>query len=327
MAGLFEGRVAIVTGSGQGVGKAIAVCLAKEGCKVVTNNRKPGSNRNSFDGGDIPFTESEKKRLDSVVGDAESTAAEIIAAGGEAIPVYADVAKAEDCKKLVDAAVEKWGRIDIIINNAAATWVGNVADMPIDKFDVVVASKLNGAFYMLHYALPYMKEQKYGRILNVSSNAFQGLMGMSAYSAAACGVWAMTKSVAQDLAGTGITCNCYTPLAKTRSWYNMLATYRLQNVPEEAIEAGAPDAMKTGPEGMAPFICYLCSEEAEYINGIMFNVAADGYLAVHSDSQEYNVTQKNILQDGPWTYEELRVRVKEELMKDVKGVVTSIELH
>ena len=78
---------------------------------------------------------------------------------------------------------------------------------------------------------------------------------------------------------------------------------------------------------MAPFICYLCTEEASYINGLMFNVAADGYLAVHSDSQEYNATQKNILQDGPWTFDELRVRVKEELMKDVKGVETSIELH
>ena len=154
MAGLFEGRVAIVTGSGQGVGKAIAMCLAENGCKVVTNNRKPGSNRNCFDGGNIDFTEKEKKRLDGVVGDAETTAAAIIAAGGEAIPVYADVAKAEDCKKLVDAAVEKWGRIDIIVNNAAATWVGNVADMPIEMFDVVVASKLNGAFYMLHYTLP-----------------------------------------------------------------------------------------------------------------------------------------------------------------------------
>ena len=325
--GHFDGRVAIVTGSGTGIGHDLAVYLASEGCKVVTNNRKPGSSLQTHDYKVVKLLPEDEERIKAVMGDAESTAAEIVAAGGEAIPVYASVNTPEGCKKLVDTAIEKWGRIDIVINNAASTWAGNVKDMPIEAWDVCIQSKLDGSFYLMHYALPYMVEQQYGRIINVSSNAFAGLMGMAAYSAAACGVWAFTKACAQDLIDDGITVNCYTPLAGTRSWFNMLAEYREEGIDPEDIEEGSPAGMKTPPKNMVPAIAYMASEEFT-TTGIMIKVEADGSLSMWSNSEEFNECGKDLINDGPWTFEELRVMFDDEhLMKDVWAQKTTLVVN
>lgn len=323
---LLDGRVAIVTGSGQGVGRAIALALAKLGCKVVTNNRKPGSSVYALEGCQPELSDQELENLKKMSGDAASTAAEIIAHGGEAVGCYADISTVEGCKKLVDTAVGQWGRVDILVNNGSSFFNANVKDFPVERFDQVVSSKLNGAFYLTHFALPYMLEQGYGRILNASSNAFIGLMGMCAYSAAACGIWAFTKACAQDLAGTGVTVNAYTPLARTRSWENQMAIFRGQGIPEEAIYSMAPSSMKVGPEGMAPFLAYLCTEEAGDISGLMFNVESAGGLAVWSESQEYNRVEKDIAANGPWTVEELR-KVRTDLLKGAVTAQTTLELR
>lgn len=315
--GHFDGRVAIITGSGTGIGHDLAVYMASEGCKVITNNRKPGSTMQTHDGKTVKLLPEDEARIRPIMGDAESTAAEIIAAGGEAIPVYANVAKPEDCKKLVDAAIEKWGRIDIIINNGSSTWTGNIKDMETGVWDVVVGSKLSGTFYLMHYALPYMIEQGYGRIASPASNAFIGLQGMGAYSAACSGLWAFTKACAQDLIDYGITVNCYTPLAATRAWYNMLAEYREEGLDPEDIEEGSPDGMKTPPTNMVPAIAYMVSEE--FVNtGLMVKVEANGDLAVWSESEEYNNCGIDLMDRGPYTFDELRVLFdKEHLLKDV----------
>jgi len=317
MAGLFEGRVAIITGSGQGIGKDLAKYMAAEGCKVVTNNRKKGSSMQAHDGKTVKFTEEEEANIKKVIGDADSVAEEIIAAGGEAIPVYGNVCSKADCQKMIDAAVEKWGRVDILINNAASTWTGNIKDMTIEEWDVNIQSKLDATFYLMHYALPYMVEQHYGRIITVSSQAFFGLEGMAAYSAASCGLWAFTKAAAQDLENDNITINCYTPLAATRSWFNMLAEYREEGIPTEAIETGSPAGMKTTPEYMAPAIAYMAAEEFT-TTGIMIKIEADGALAMYSDPQEYNNCGKDCLKNGAWTLEELRDVFQNQLLKGVE---------
>lgn len=323
MGKLFEGRVAIITGSGQGIGKELALYMASEGCKIVTNNRKKGSSMQAHDGKVVKFLPEDEARIKACIGDAESVAAEIIAAGGEAIPVYGNVCLKEDCKKLVDAAVEKWGRVDIVINNAASTWTGNIKDMTPEQWDVNIQSKLDGTFYLMHYVMPYMLKQKYGRIVNVSSNAFLGLAGMAAYSAAACGLWAFTKAAAQDLAEFGITVNCYTPLAATRSWYNMLAEYRAEGIPTDAIEAGAPRGMQAPPTYMVPAIAYMASEEFT-TTGIMIKVEADGQLAMYTNPTEYNQCGKDCLKDGAYTIEELRDIFQNQLLKDVEIVKTNL---
>lgn len=308
---LLEGKVAIVTGSGQGIGRDIALCLAENGAKVVTNNRKPGSSLNAFEKTDIAFDAEEREELRRLSGDAESTAREIIERGGEAIPVYGDVSDYETAKRMVETAIRQWGRVDIIVNNASSNWTGNIRDMDKELWDVSIHSKLMGTFYLMHHALPYMEKQGFGRILNSASDAWVGLTNYAAYGAANAALVALTKASAKDLAGTGITVNAYTPLAKTRAWYNALATYKRRGIPASVIERNSPKAMQTTPEGMVPFLAYLASDEAGDISGGLFQLAADGEIGLWSESEVVKSIKE---ESGVWTIEDLRKRVKEELL-------------
>lgn len=300
---LLEGKTAVVTGSGQGIGRCIALCLAEYGAKVITNNRKPGSSINAFENQKLDFNEEERKELERFGGDAQTTAEMIIRSGGEAIPVFGDVGNPKDAKKMVDTAVEHWGRIDIIVNNASSNWVGNIADMDLETWNTQINSKLNGTFYLMHDAMPYMKKQEYGRILNSASDAFVGITGYAAYGAGNAGVVALTKAAAKDLAGTNITVNAYTPLARTRSWYNARTKYRLQGISKEVIESNAPEAMKRTAEGMVPFLAWLSSDEASSVSGNLFKLAADGTVGLWEDAKLVNEIKK---EDGIWTIDSLR---------------------
>ena len=308
---LLEGRVAIVTGSGQGIGREIALCMAEHGAKVITNNRKPGSSLNAFEKTDLAFDDAEQKALLALSGDAESTAREILAMGGEAIPVYGDVSDYDNAGKLVQTALEAWGRVDIIVNNASSNWTGNIRDMDKELWDRQIHSKLMSSFYLMHHALPAMEEQRYGRILNSASDAWVGISSYAAYGAANAALVALTKASAKDLAGNAITVNAYTPLAMTRSWYNALATYKRRGIPASVIEANSPKAMRTTPEGMVPFLAWLASEEAGDISGKLFQLAADGEIGLWSESEIVKSIRE---ESGVWTIEELRKRVKEELL-------------
>jgi len=313
MSRTLEGKVAIVTGSGQGVGRDVALCLAREGAKVITNNRKPGSSINAFEKTSLDFTDEEKEALKKVAGDAKTTADEIIKNGGQAIPFFGDVSSFKVAGDMVKTAIDNYGRIDIVINNASSNWVGNIMNMDEELWNISISSKLNGAFYLMHHALPYMKEQGYGRIINSASDAFLGLLGYAAYGAANAGLVALTKGSAQDVEEFGITVNAYTPLARTRAWLNAATTYRLQGVPTEALEAGAPEAMKRTAEGMVPFIAYLASDAAAEITGRLFKLAADGEIGLWSDSEVIREIKKD---DGFWTIEELKKRIPEGLLKN-----------
>lgn len=309
---VLEGKVAIVTGSGQGIGRCIALCFAEHGAKVITNNRKPGSSIHAFEKTELLFTDEEREELQKFSGDAQTTADEIRAMGGEAAAVFGDVSKAEDAKKLVQIAVDTWGRIDIIVNNASSNWVGNILDMDEELWDRQVASKLSGSFHLMHYALPFMKEQGFGRILNSASDAFLGITGYAAYGAGNAGVVALTKAAAKDIVGAGITVNAYTPLARTRSWYNARTNYRMQGIPAEVIESNAPEAMKRTAEGMVSFLAYLASDEAGEITGNLFQLAADGVVGLWSESQIIKTVKQA---EGFWTVEELEKRIPEELLE------------
>ena len=323
MSKVLVGKVAIVTGSGQGIGRDIALCLAEQGAKVITNNRKPGSSLNAFEKTSLQFNHEELEALQKVSGDARTTADEIIKMGGEAIPFFGDVGDFKTAGQMVKTAIDQYGRIDIIVNNASSNWIGNIMDMDEELWDISVVSKLKGAFNLMHHALPYMKEQGYGRILNSSSDAFLGLQGYAAYGAANAGLVALTKASSKDVADFGITVNAYTPLAKTRAWYNAAATYRLHGVPKEMIEAGAPAAMKKTAEGMVPFLAYLASDAAAGITGYLFKLAADGEIGVWSDSEVISQIKK---EDGIWTMEELETRVPDELLNNVTTITTKIPM-
>jgi 3-oxoacyl-[acyl-carrier protein] reductase len=189
-------------------------------------------------------------------------------------------------------------------------------DMDSETWDIQISSKLSAAFYLLHSAMPIMREQGFGRILNSASDAFLGLTGYAAYGAGNAGVVALTKAAAKDLEGTGITVNAYTPIARTRSWFNARTAYRLKGVPPSVIEANAPEAMRKTAEGMVPFLAYLASEKAAEISGHLFKLAADGTVGVWSESE----VVKEIKQaQGFWTVDELEKRIPVELLGSISG--------
>ncbi len=322
MGDLLKDRVAIITGSGQGIGRDLALWMAQQGCKVVVNNRKKGSSVQAHEGKIVKLNEEDIAKISHIIGDCEGTAAivnaneEVQAAGGGAIPIFADVSSLEGCKKLVDAAIEKWGRLDILINNAAATWTGNVKEMQPENWEVCVRSKLDSCFYLAYWALPYMVRQGYGRILICSSEAQMGLEGMCGYSAACGGVAALARAWAQDLMGDGISVNAYTPNAGTRSWFNMLAEYREEGYDVEAIEEGSPAAQKFPPDRMVPVLGYMASEEFD-ATGLIVSVCADGEVALWDNFTKYNTCFKDLWADGKWTIEDLREVVPKQLLKDV----------
>ncbi|MBC3888116.1 SDR family NAD(P)-dependent oxidoreductase [Acetobacterium paludosum] len=322
--GILDGKVAIVTGSGQGVGFEIAKALAKEGAKIITNNRKPGSNLLSMEGSTLEITEDERQKLQSCTGDAKTAADYINNNGGTAVPFFGDVKDNDVAKACVKSAIDNFGRIDILINNAASTWNGSIEIMTEKEWHILIDSKLNGSFNMVQHALPYMLEQKYGRIINASSDGWLGLTGLSAYGAACAGIWSFTRAIAQDLAGTGVTANAYTPNAKTRSWVSTVAKCRSQGIPEEALVKAAPESMKYTADVFAAFFAYLASDLATNINGYMFKTAADGQLGVWSEPEVIDDIWTDEI-GKPWTMEELIAKVPN-MISDEEPRMSTIDL-
>lgn len=234
----LENRVAIVTGSGQGIGKAIAVDMAKAGAKVVTNNRKPGTPG----------------------GDAETTAKEITDMGGQAVPFFGDVSEWEVAQKLVQTTVNNFGRLDILVNNAAIAMEKSFMDTTKEDFDALVDNNLKGPFNCLQAALPHMKAQKYGRIINISSGSGLGIVkGEVAYGATKAGVLCLTKGIALELRDYGITLNAIMPVAMTR-----MQEFALTKVAAGIVKAPPGVGRHQPPETISPIVVYLAAENAEF---------------------------------------------------------------
>ena len=259
-------------------------------------------------------TATDAKIVNNSYGAVRVASVTLEAAGGEAFPVYSDVSTAEGCKKLVDAAVERWGRLDIVVSNAAATWTGNFKGMTLQNWETCVRSKLDQAFYLMHYAVPEMRKHNYGRIIMASSEAHVGLEGMCGYSAACGGITAFARAVSQDLAEDGITVNAYTPNAGTRSWFNMLAEYREEGYDTEAIEEGSPAAQKFPPDRMIGILGFMCLPEFT-ASGLVVSVCADGQVSLWDNYTKYNTIYKDLWADGAWTVEEIRAKLPDLLHK------------
>jgi 3-oxoacyl-[acyl-carrier protein] reductase len=307
--GALEGKVAIVTGSGQGIGRGIAIGLAREGAKVITNNRKPGSvSIQERDPKNMP--EEDYKEMLELAGDAESAAAMIKAEGGEAVPFYGDVAKPEDANTAVQLAIDSWGRIDIIVNNAAGMGSGSICELDEATWDKLTITKMKGAFNMMHAAVPYMMEQKFGRILNGSSDAWIGLPDNDAYSAANAGIVGLTYAAAKELYRFGITVNAYCPQGQSPSHaveYNAM----LRNIkaitgqdPNPALLA-VVEADHGDPVNLGPILAYLCTEEASYISGEVFGVKASGKIDRYSYPQVISHAQREEGTGYVWNVSEL----------------------
>ena len=238
----LQGKVAIVTGASRGIGRAIALELATQGASIVVNYA-------------------------SSSGAADTVAAEINAAGGQAIALKADVSKVEEVEALFNATIEKFQRLDIIVNNAGITRDTLLLRMKPEDWQAVIDLNLTGVFLCTRAASKIMLKQRSGRIINIASVAGQmGNPGQANYSAAKAGVIGFTKTVAKELASRGITVNAVAP-----GFIATDMTSKLSNT--EDILKYIPLGRYGQPEEIAGMVRFLAADPAAaYITGQVFNV-------------------------------------------------------
>ncbi|MBN1191979.1 MAG: SDR family oxidoreductase [Dehalococcoidales bacterium] len=327
MGNVLEGKVAVVTGSGQGIGRAIAVGLAKEGAKLVTNNRRPGStgfailNETEVEKYSPEQKEFLKQQAAHAVGDAETTAREISANGGEAVPFFGDVSDFKVAGELIQTAIKAFGKIDILVNVAGSFQFSPVWEMSEETWDHVTLSKPKSYFNTIRHATPYMMKQKWGRIINTSALAFLGMVNHCNYSAANAGVVGLTRGVAKELFQYGITCNAYSPYAMTRAGFEVVALLREKAGTGEStpLPTAAADRFMSfpEPESINPLIVYLASDAASSVTGSVFHIRG-GNIGLYSEPEIIRTIDKA---DGWWTVEELMKQMPGVLLEGYRNIV------
>ncbi len=326
MGNSLSGKVAVVTGSGQGIGRAIALVLASEGAKVITNNRSPVKKNvaNQLDEEKLARLTPEQlkwynEEIEKYTGDAETTAAAIKAAGGEATAFFGDVSDFETARKLVETTVATYGSIDIVVNVAGAFGFAPVEKISEELWDKVTNVKPKGYFNVIHFAVPYMKEKGWGRIINCSSPAWTGGdLRQCEYCAANAGVVGMTWGLATELAENNITCNVFAPAAKTRASVDAELFDKVTDEDEHAMKSGKPFVSyeeTQGPEPFAPFIAYLASDEAANVTGSVF-MTMGGFIGRWANPT-FEATMFDA--DG-WTMDKIVKTAPETLFKDYKNI-------
>jgi NAD(P)-dependent dehydrogenase (short-subunit alcohol dehydrogenase family) len=237
--GLLDGRVAIVTGSGRGIGREFALCFGREGAKVVVNDVGV-----SLDG---RGTEEDP---------AAQVCKEIEALGGEAVPNYDSVSDFDGAARIVQTAVDSFGTVDILVNNAGIVRDRSLLKMEEADFDAVIGVHLKGTFNCTRHAAPVMKDKGYGRIVNITSSAgLRGNFGQTNYGAAKAGIMGMTFVWALELGKYGITVNAIAPSGATRMTASLFERTGAEPPPEE------------NPALNAPLVAYVASEQAGHVNG------------------------------------------------------------
>jgi len=243
-----EGKIAIVTGSGSGIGRAVAKKLAAEGIKVVVN--------------------------DVVKENGEKTVADIRSNGGEATYIGADISTWDGAGSLMDKTVETYGTLDILVNNAGITRDKLIKDMEEKDWDMVLNINLKGAFNCSKFATPIMVEKKYGKIVNLSSRAHLGNPGQANYSSSKAGIIGLTKSMALEFGRFNFNVNAVAP--------GMVATEGLKTIPkydlvlERAIKI-TPLKRIGQPEDIANLIYFLVSDDSSYITGEVVHITGGRY--------------------------------------------------
>ncbi len=244
-----EGKVAIVTGAGGGLGRCHALLLAEHGAKVVVNDL--GGSVDGMGQGDA----------------ADAVVEEIRGNGGEAIANKASVSDRDGAKSIVDDAVNEWGTVDILVNNAGILRDKSFKNMTLDEWDMVINVHLNGSAYVTWYAWPIMYEKNYGRIvLTSSTSGIFGSFGQSNYGAAKMGMVGMMNNLAREGAGHNVRVNCLAPGAATRM---------ISSIPgrEDVDPDNPPEEMH--PKLVSPAVLHMCSEDAP--NGRIFHASGGRY--------------------------------------------------
>ena len=286
----MQGKAGIVTGSGRGIGREVALLLAREGASVVVND--PGFGR----GGE----ETEEKPADAVV-------AEIEAFQGKASANYSSVSDYASVGRMVAQCVDTYGKIDFVVNVAGMLRERMIWNMTEDDFDQVVSVHLKGHWNMCHHAIKVMRGARYGRIVNFSSDAFKGSVGQCNYSAAKAGIIGLSRSIAKEAYKFGITCNAICPSADTR----MTLTPEVKANRERKLKSGLMtqeqydrQTQPRGPEFVAPFVVYLAMDEAYYFNGQTIH-SEKGRIHNYYFGEEMNKMYKDS-ENGMFSIEEIK---------------------
>ncbi len=293
MAGRLEGKVAIVTGAGRGIGRGEALLLAEQGARVIVNDFGGSA---AGDGGD-------RSPADEVVR-------EIKKMGGDAAANYGNVASMADGEAMVKQALDTWGRLDILVNNAGILRDKMVFNMTEEEWDAVIAVHLKGHFTITKHAAMVFRQQRSGRIVSTSSESGLGNMGQANYSAAKEGIVGLTRTLALDLGRYGVTANAIRPRAATRLTLSPeMEAARVRR--QQTAAAGNPventgvgDAVgaisQMAPELIAPLVVYLCTDAAANINGRDFIVGGNEISLMSQPQRE-----RTIYREGGWTLDTL----------------------
>lgn len=245
---MVQDKIAIVTGASRGIGRAIAIELAKNGAKVVASARN-------------------EELLAALV-------AEIAASGGKALAVAGDVARSEDADRLIGAAMEAFGRVDILVNNAGITRDGLLLRMRDEDWDAVLDTNLKGAFVLTRAAAKVMTKQRFGRIVNISSVVGEmGNSGQANYCASKAGLIGLTKSNARELAKRNVTVNAITP--------GFITTDMTDELPEKVrneLMAQIPLGRFGESADIANAVLFLASDQSGYITGQVLGVNGGMYM-------------------------------------------------
>lgn len=301
MAKKLEGKVAVVTGAGRGMGRAEALALAAEGAKVVVNDLGTAMD------GTGPST-----------SPAEEVAQEINKLGGEAVANYDSVATPEGGENIIKTAIDHFDRIDILVNNAGILRDRMVYKMTEDEWDMVIKTHLYGHFHCTKTACIHFRQQRSGRIVNISSTAGLGSLAEANYSAAKEGILGFTRTVALDMGRYGVTCNAICPTAGTRlnltpEFWASVEKAKAQGILRDGGVGGGvtrEELEKLKPEMVAPMVVFLATDEAAYINGRTFLVGG-GDIGIFRERE----VRSSIHKDGTWTVDELLNIIPKSLAK------------
>jgi NAD(P)-dependent dehydrogenase (short-subunit alcohol dehydrogenase family) len=261
MAKLLEGKVAIVTGAGRGLGRGEALAMAKEGAKLVVNDFGGG-----FDG------------TGKAAGPAEDVCKEIRALGGEAVPNFADVTSFQETKELIETAIKSFGKLNILVNNAGILRDKMFFNMEEEDWDKVIGTHLKGTFNCSRHACAYFREQHKagnvlnGKVVNTASDAgLYGNVGQTNYGAAKAAIAAFTIILSREMARSSVSVNCVVPVARTRLTTD--ATPSMKAMMEKTPPPGEFDML--APENMAPLVVFFTSDLANDITGEVCRIIGD----------------------------------------------------
>lgn len=280
--GMLEGKVAVVTGGGNGIGREICKLMGAQGAKVVVNDL----------GTTVDGQGTSRSAADEVVD-------LIKAAGGEAAPNYDSVATPEGGQNIIQTAVDTFGKIDILVHVAGILRDRMIFNMSIEEWDAVINVHLRGAFCVNKPACVLMRAQKSGCIINFSSISGAGNSGQANYSAAKAGILGLTRTVARDMAKYGVRANAIWPGADTRMTQTVPEAAR-QLRAERGLGDGGPRPAERKPEHVASVVTFLATDMAQDITGWTVGIMGDR-LSLIEDPRPV----KTIFCPGGWTFDKV----------------------